>query len=480
MTFTARTETYVNLSSLTTPYDITVNKPSGTVDGDILFCLICFRSTSTRTIDSVPSGWAELGNQVGSNQDDYALYYKIASGEPASWTWSFNGSVKVRAVCSCYTSGDFDGGGPIDVVSNVAYRTSNNQAIAASMNVSAANSPLIFWAGAYSTSSKNYTKPSVPTSDWVEDDDAGSTTPDFWTTVCSMMWVGSGITGDMIATISASLTQKHAFAVALNPSSSVTNIGVSDGVGLTDVIGKERRLSVYDALGALDELPKTNRDFSVTETLLLVDLLLKRRNVAPISDIGVLTDLVFKQRLLQAIGDSVILTEGIYRDRPILIVSDGALLIDGATLLRNLSILDSVSFLDEVDIDYGATQVLVSDVLQIVDEIYKTRETTIGDTLLLYDLPSKGRNISPILDSLNLSDLSYIDKPLVLVLETLVSMDSVLTDKNITVNEQIALIDNILTKALGEGWMGKISGVHNPAKVAAILREKIKDIMNID
>lgn len=214
MAFTARTETYVNVSSLTTPFNITVTKPTGTVDGDILFVWIGWYAAVT--IDSVPSGWNLLGQYI-ANTDRYALYYKVASSEGANWVWSFTATAKVRAVCSCYTSGDFNASDPIDVVSNTAYRTSDANCRAASMTVALVNSPLIYWGGCYSTASKTYTKPSVPTTGWVEDDDAGSTTPDFWTEVCSFIWSGSGATGIMSATISAALITKHAFAVALKP-----------------------------------------------------------------------------------------------------------------------------------------------------------------------------------------------------------------------------------------------------------------------
>ena len=220
MTFSPRTETYVNVSSISSPYNITVTKPTGTVDGDILFCWLGFYKTSAMTVGSVPSGWQLLGEYL-TNSDKYALYYKVASGEPASWVWSFSTTGKVRAVCSCYTGGDFNASNPINVVSNTPYRTSGTPCIATTMNVANANSPLIFWGGVYSTTVRTFTKPSIPTTGWVEDDDAGSTTPDFSTEVCSMIWAGSGATGDMSATISTSLATKHAFAVALNPAQGV-------------------------------------------------------------------------------------------------------------------------------------------------------------------------------------------------------------------------------------------------------------------
>ena len=220
--FTARTETYVDLASLTTPYNITVTKPTGTVDGDILFCWIGFRNSSSYTIDSVPSGWALVTDGVTTaeyltNYDKYAVYYKVAASEPASWVWSFSGSCGVRAVCSCYTGGDFDPADPIDVVSNTAYRTDDVNCIAASMAVGSANSPLVFWGGTYTNVTMTFTKPSIPTTDWVEDDDVWSTTGDFAIEVCSMIWSGSGATGNMSATMSGTGTAKHGFAVALNP-----------------------------------------------------------------------------------------------------------------------------------------------------------------------------------------------------------------------------------------------------------------------
>jgi hypothetical protein len=220
MTFSPRTETYVNLLSLTTPFDITVTKPTGTIDGDILFCWIGWYTAGV-TIDSVPSGWTLLGQNIG-NTDKYALYYKKASGEGASWVWSFSATAKVRAVCSCYTSGNFDPNDPIDVVSNTQYRTSNNICLATAMNVTSPNSPLLFWGGVYSTVSRSFTKPTQPTTGWVEDDDTWNTAPDFAVEVCSFIWSGSGDTTGMTAIISATATTKHAFAVALNPLPSTT------------------------------------------------------------------------------------------------------------------------------------------------------------------------------------------------------------------------------------------------------------------
>jgi len=215
MAFTARTEEYFNASSLSSPYDAAVNKPASTAQGDILFALVCWY-TAGATIDSVPTGWTFLGDYT-ANADKYALYYKIAgASEPTSYTWSMSASVKLRIVCSCYTSGDFNASSPIDVVSNTSYRTSDAIVRAAAMSVANANSPLVCFASVYSTSSKSFTKPTSPGT-WTEDEDTWSTIPDIGNEVCSQIWSGSGSTGAIDATCSASLTAKHAFAVALKP-----------------------------------------------------------------------------------------------------------------------------------------------------------------------------------------------------------------------------------------------------------------------
>lgn len=266
MAFTARTETYVNLALLSDPFNITVTKPTDTADEDILFCWIGWYKTIPCTIDSVPNGWTELGNFT-AQQDKYALYYKIAASEPNTWTWSFSATCAVRAVCSCYTGGDFNPTDPIDVVSNTAYRTYDANCIAASMTVAAINSPLVFWAGRATSVERTYTKPSVPTDDWIEDDDAGSTTSAFWTEVCSMIWSGSGATGAMSATMSTSGEAKHAFAVALNPAGAVAGIYYNPSTGRFTEIVDSNKAMYYDVnRGIMTSLATGNKTLNINKS----------------------------------------------------------------------------------------------------------------------------------------------------------------------------------------------------------------------
>ena len=245
MAFTARVETAVQGATLGAPYNITETKPTGTIDGDILFTYVG-RFSSGVSIDSVPAGWTLLASNDGGSLLE-SIYWKVADSEGASWLWSLSASVRHHAVCSCYTGGDFNASDPIDVVSNTPYVVSSNQTIAASMNVGAVNSPLVFWAIVGSTSSKNFTKPTVPTGDWVEDYDTGGSASDMWIEICSNLWDGSGATGDIAATISVAVTLKHAIAVALNPVVTgwaggdigvvpIATIAKINGVALADIV----------------------------------------------------------------------------------------------------------------------------------------------------------------------------------------------------------------------------------------------------
>ena len=133
MAFTPRVETYINVSSLSTPYDVSVTMPASTANGDIMFQFWCW--SAAVTIDSVPTGWFLVGQNV-ANTDRYAVYFKIASGETGPYTWSWTATAKVRGVCSVYTAGDFTvvGGSLTDLtVSNTEYRASGGNVRAASM-----------------------------------------------------------------------------------------------------------------------------------------------------------------------------------------------------------------------------------------------------------------------------------------------------------------------------------------------------------
>jgi hypothetical protein len=77
------------------------NRPTGTADGDLLVAFVFTgedNGTTDLTVTGVPAGWslvrAETTIDAGSgNNPAYVyVYSKIASSEPASWTWTLSSS----------------------------------------------------------------------------------------------------------------------------------------------------------------------------------------------------------------------------------------------------------------------------------------------------------------------------------------------------------------------------------------------------
>lgn len=79
---------------------ISVNKPAGTVDGDVLVTGLIHGSTATLT---PPSGWGAALYASGAFGAGRILtvYSKVASGEPASWAWGLSTSVGVVVEVCC-------------------------------------------------------------------------------------------------------------------------------------------------------------------------------------------------------------------------------------------------------------------------------------------------------------------------------------------------------------------------------------------
>lgn len=193
-----------------------VTKPSGTATNDIMFAVI---ESATAYSNGLPSGWTSLAQNTSTGF--YELAYKVAASEGTDYTFTFAAAQQVKITILTY-SGGFNITDPIDTFSNTPYVTSNTSNIAASMNVTYENSPLLFFGVCQGTSAVTATKPTIPSTAWVEDYDSGNTDPDYWLEACSMTWGGKGDTGDMTSTLSATKTNKHAFAVALKPVVSIT------------------------------------------------------------------------------------------------------------------------------------------------------------------------------------------------------------------------------------------------------------------
>ena len=93
---------------------LTIDKPSGTVAGDVMIASIALRPyTATVT---APAGWTlvrRIDNE-GQRANSLAVYYKVAGGsEPANYAWTF--STSTAAAGGIQTFAGVDTTKPIDV-----------------------------------------------------------------------------------------------------------------------------------------------------------------------------------------------------------------------------------------------------------------------------------------------------------------------------------------------------------------------------
>lgn len=253
-----------------------------------------------------------------------------------------------------------------------------------------------------------------------------------------------------------------------------TNVLVSDGLNLNDGLSKERQFFVSDYLTTSDELPLTDRTFSLNDVASLFDAVLKQRTLSTVIDLITSADLVFKERLFQ-LNDAVNLYDVVFRDKTALSINDSISLDDAIGFLRNLKTVDSLALLDVVNVSYGATQIYVSDILELVDSVSNERSLLVQDMFSLEDTIFKTRQ-TLIIDSVALADVQYTNKIIVIMDFTALS-ETVSEDKPVSIEDIIWLSDFIIKKVVGGGWTGKIAGVVNPREVSGILREKIKKII---
>lgn len=235
------TETVAENSSLASPYEVTLAVPDGLSNGDIMFTHISNQHTTAKTV-TTNAAWTFLAGYTAATDKHY-LFYRIASSEPASYVWTFSGTCRYRCVCTGYSQGDFDVASIDDIViSNTAYRNNDTLSRAAGISTAADNSPMVFFGSCYSTATRTQTAPAAINGvSWAEDYDAGSTTPDLWLAIYSMVNPTAGATGDMDATFNANTIQKFACAVALKPA--------AGGVSRTPTIGTQVLAGIAGRMG---------------------------------------------------------------------------------------------------------------------------------------------------------------------------------------------------------------------------------------
>jgi len=199
-----------NNSNTASANSLVLTKPTNTADGDIMFASIV---NTNYYSNSLPTGWTLLAEATVSTIK-YQLFYKVALSEGASYTFGYQANSRMGGVIVSYRGG-FNTSNPIDSYSNTSYVVSNTTCRAASINVTASASALLFFGNCFNTNSTTFVKPTTQENTWIENFDNGGSY--LWHEVCSMTLTNNGATNVIDATMSESLTDKHAFAVSLNP-----------------------------------------------------------------------------------------------------------------------------------------------------------------------------------------------------------------------------------------------------------------------
>jgi transcriptional regulator CtsR/regulation of enolase protein 1 (concanavalin A-like superfamily) len=134
---------------------LTINKPTGTVAGDLMVASISVRP-NTSTIGA-PLGWTLVRrvDNTNSNPNSLATYYKAAgSSEPASYAWTFNASAGAAGGIQCFTG--VDTSNPVDV--EAGQNTANDVILTAPSVTTGALNEMLVTSHAFA-SSATFTKP---------------------------------------------------------------------------------------------------------------------------------------------------------------------------------------------------------------------------------------------------------------------------------------------------------------------------------
>lgn len=85
----------VELINYTTSANGGINVPTGVRDGDILVCISGNRNGSA----APPDGWTQVYYNDASSGEWNGCWYRVASSEPSSYTWTFTGLVALLMAC---------------------------------------------------------------------------------------------------------------------------------------------------------------------------------------------------------------------------------------------------------------------------------------------------------------------------------------------------------------------------------------------
>lgn len=156
---------------------ITLNKPAGTVNDDILIAAIMSNGDWDPGF-TIPSGWTEYTGIAiitwgAPGTGRFRVFWKRASSEGASWTWSWTGALGTSGAVSAY-SGAVASGDPNDVAPSSAF--GHDGAPTAPSITTATDSSLLIMIGNTWNGGSTWTEPSSPEAFTQRGDPASSLT----------------------------------------------------------------------------------------------------------------------------------------------------------------------------------------------------------------------------------------------------------------------------------------------------------------
>lgn len=201
---------------------ITLTKPTGTTDGDLLIAMVGTTNAAGITISTVPTGWTQIQKDDGGGSVPVVgTYYKIASSEPASWDWVLSSEGSEAGGCVIALTGQATSS-PINASGKDTVLASTAPSLANGFNPTASDGFLVFCGfcrgnnndiGGYAIATDNPT--------WTErEEDAGGPSKFFMATASRAQSTDTG--NSSLTGLDSSETTAHLIYVDLERNMTVT------------------------------------------------------------------------------------------------------------------------------------------------------------------------------------------------------------------------------------------------------------------
>jgi hypothetical protein len=230
------TPTYVaSDTSTVSGSSMTINRPAGVAQDDILIAQITVKGTQTITPPSGASAWTLIDSSTsgtGGNEITQAVYWRLVgvlASEPGSYTWSWSSSDRATGGIGVFR--DVDTADPIDV-SGVRINDGSSTVTLPTLTTSSANAMLVALLGS-SRAGNNHGAATGMTEAYELNSGAGPNGTN--SSMDSLVQASAGSTGVKTAT-SSSAVDNIAHLIALRASGASLTLAVPPGTAADDVL----------------------------------------------------------------------------------------------------------------------------------------------------------------------------------------------------------------------------------------------------